>query len=124
MGLSPFSHSSYDGLAPLVQEVVKKRKPFTNTLPNPNPYNYKVLMYAKIGNHLVIKVLYPDCTNYEGEKILLFKNCSYEELMRQISIDPHFSENKKKRSPVARFEPTKLGWKMARLMAKMLDEIG
>lgn len=122
MGLSPFhiSNSSYDGLAPLVQEVVKKRKPLTNSPPNPNPANFEVLLAQHLGRHLVIKVRYPDCTNYEGEKILVYKNITYKQLMAQGTIDPHFSENKKKLSPFARFEPTDEGWKSARKFVRLV----
>ena len=39
-----------------------------------------------------------------------------EELIKQgkdVGIDPHFSDNKKYHSPIARFEPTDRGWEMA-----------
>ena len=80
---------------------------------NPDPNNVKILESYQNNNYLLLKVKYPDCTNFEGMKILLFKNCTLEMLLKQNSIDPHFSNNKKYLSPVARFEPTKEGFKMA-----------
>ena len=35
-----------------------------------------------------------------------------EDLINQKTIDPHFSDNYKYHSPVARFEPTEEGWEM------------
>jgi len=62
-------------------------------------------------------VQYPDCTNYEGRKVLLFKDVKLQDLKKQKLLDPHFSENPKYFSPVARFEPTGLGLKMAQVLA-------
>lgn len=108
-----FSSSSNDKEIRYVdREVIKN-------LPNPNPNNYKILQHKKIGNYLIIKINYLDCTNYEGNKILVFENCRLDELLYQKSIDPHFSENKKFKSPIARFKPTEKGWKLAELMCKL-----
>jgi len=82
-------------------------------LPNPKPDNYKILKLQQIGNHLIIKIKYLDCVNYEGVKVLVFENCKLTDLTKQKLIDPHFSENKKFKSPIARFEPTEKGWKLA-----------
>ena len=56
---------------------------------------------------------YPDCINYEGNKILVFEGINYIKLYSQGSIDPHFSNNENFHSPIARFEPTDKGWSMA-----------
>ncbi len=85
----------------------------TNTLPNPRPDNYKILRDRAIGNCLIVKIHYLDCKNYEGQKILVFEDCTIHALLKQKLIDPHFSENKKFFSPVARFEPTERGWNHA-----------
>jgi hypothetical protein len=55
---------------------------------------------------------YPDCTNYEGNKILVFHNISVEEIANANTIDPHFCD-KDHVSPIARFRPSKDGWSMA-----------
>lgn len=111
-----FSCSSYDKkpVAPVVHvhnTVVCPPQP--KQLPNPDPENFKILSSQTIGNWLIIKVNYPDCTNYEGNKILLYKYVTVEQLIAQGSIDPHFSNNCNFHSPVARFIPTDDGWRMA-----------
>lgn len=80
--------------------------------PNPDPSNYEVRRYKSLNGHLLIEINYPDCTNYEGNKILLYKNTTLVDLMNQKHLDPHFSENKKFKSPFARFEPTPAGWRI------------
>ncbi len=80
---------------------------------NPNPNHYNVLRVCEGANNLIMLVNYLDCTNYEGNKILVFENCTYDDLVKQKTIDPHFSENKNFHSPIARFEPTQRGWDMA-----------
>lgn len=115
MGLSPFSKSSYD--TKIVEKVVYK------TRPNPDPTNYVVIRYLEDMGYLILEIQYPDCTNYEGKKILLYKNCTMKQLLKQKSIDPHFSENTNFHSPIARFEPTELGWQMARSLVFDLKRV-
>jgi hypothetical protein len=80
--------------------------------PMPDPNNYKIKKHKEIGKNLLIEIQYLDCTNYEGNKILLYKDLSFDQLKAQVLIDPHFSENPNYKSPAARFEPTDAGWKM------------
>jgi hypothetical protein len=109
MGLGlGFSRSTYDGPGPLANEP-----------PNPDPANYRILRADKHGPFLLVEVLYPDCTNYEGRKILLYKGVTLADFDRQGSIDPHFSENPKFASPIARFVPTQTGWEMGKCMMAM-----
>lgn len=98
------SSSRYDTpVERVVEKVVIKN------LPNPNPYNY-----------LIVLINYPDCKNYEGNKVLLYKDIKIKDLKKQDSIDPHFSNNKLKHSPIARFVPTISGWQMA---LKLVDTL-
>lgn len=106
MGLPLFSSSSYDKPKTVYVEKVIN-------LPNPNPNNYKILQFIEENGWLLVRIRYLDCTNYEGEKVLLYKNCTMGKLQKQKSIDPHFTKNKKYYSPFARFEPTTEGWKTA-----------
>ena len=113
MGLSLFggSSSSFDPQPePRVVEkiVYKDRK-----LPNPDPFNYVIERILQQGPFLILGILYPDCTNYEGRKVLVFFNATLEQLHQQKAIDPHFSGNQKYHSPIARFVPTEAGWAMA-----------
>ena len=115
MGISPFkksSYSSYD-IKPNISLV-------NETLPNQNPNNDKIIRYEKINNYLLIEIKYLDCINYEGKKIMVYKDCSIDDLLNQIVIDPHFSENKKMISPIVRFEPTNNGWKMGIKFIKLM----
>ena len=105
MGLGMFSSSSCDDGC---------------RFPNPNPKNFLIMHSFSIGNYLVVKVCYPDCTNYEGVKILVYWGTSVKKLNIQGSLDPHFSENKEYVSPIARFEPTKYGWDSAVSYARMV----
>ena len=109
MGINPFRFSSsvYEEMPP-IREIVTEYIP----LPNPDPSNYVIKNHKSIRGNLLVFIVYPDCTNYEGKKILLFKGTTIEDLMKQELIDPHFSENPKFKSPIARFEPTKFGWEM------------
>ena len=78
---------------------------------NPNPKNFKVTCTLCYGEYLLIEVLYPDCKNYEGKKLILYKGIKLEDLLAQGRIDPHFVEDKF--SPIARFKPDMEGLKMA-----------
>jgi len=82
--------------------------------PNPNPYRFNVVRWEKHGDYLIAEVHYPDCTNYEGTKLLLYEGVTPEQLQKAKELDPHFSDNTMTISPVARFEPTERGWAMAR----------
>lgn len=81
--------------------------------PSPEPSNYRIVKHLEVGKNLIVFVNYKDVTNYEGNKIMVYKNCTLKELKQQKYIDPHFSDNKKMLSPIARFEPTDIGWKLA-----------
>lgn len=94
--------------------------PAAQELPNPNPNNYKILHHEQVGDVLVIEINYPDCKNYEGNKILVFLYCTLDKLQKQKKIDPHFSNNPQFHSPFARFEPTPSGWQAALIIANTL----
>lgn len=69
----------------------------------------------------VALVRYPDATNYEGRKVLVFR-AAPERVYHASYLDPHFCDNGQHLSPFARFEPTDLGWQAAVLCARMLAE--
>lgn len=89
-------------------------------MPNPDPKNFQVKRYAAVGDGLVVEVHYPDCTNYEGRKVLVYAGVKIGDLLRQGSIDPHFCEDSAYHSPIARFEPTEDGWAMANHVAGLV----
>lgn len=88
----------------------------------PDLSRWHILRHEYIGSkgYLVLEVLYPNCTNFEGRKIILYSaGVTLEELIQQKELDPHFT-HKSALSPIARFIPTKAGWDMAIKMAEAL----
>ena len=123
MGVGPFHYSSstYDKPKVVYQTIEKLVPVSVPAPPNPNPLNYQIVNSIEEGGFLIILIQYPDCTNYEGRKILVYKGVDKARLVLQGSIDPHFSENKTKHSPIARFVPTIEGWEMAIKLVKVLQ---
>lgn len=102
-------------------EIVYVKEPNTG---NPDPENWKIVKSEAVGWYLVVKIKYPDCTNFEGNKILVFEDISLSSLKSQKLIDPHFFKSKKYKSPIARFEPTDRGWNMAIDFVYMMNQKG
>jgi hypothetical protein len=94
------------------------------TIPNPDPKCFQVKRHVTVGDGLVVEVHYPNCTNYEGRKVLLYVGVTIVELLRQGSIDPHFCDNTAYYSPIARFEPTETGWALAEHVAGLVRKGG
>lgn len=99
VGFNKLSSSSYDKI--------------DNKSINSDITVYRIIKCKKIENFLILFINYPNCTNFEGNKILVYINCTIDDLYTQGSIDPHFSDNENYISPIARFIPTDMGWKMA-----------
>jgi hypothetical protein len=128
MGVGIFDHYRSDNRIPInsiqtIIERVEAEKKAKN--PNPDPYNWIINDTFINGSwdkniYLLIDITYPDCTNYEGRKIMLYENVTEDDLRKQKTLDPHFSSNKRFHSPIARFEPTKEGWEMGKLLAMEL----
>lgn len=100
MGCSPFNKSCS------VYSPTAKR-----TVGNPNPARFEILRVEEVGPNLVAMIRYPDCKNYEGVKVLLYRSMSKQSLMSAKRLDPHFSEWGA--SPIARFQPDAEGWLLA-----------
>lgn len=79
---------------------------------NPNPNKFDIVKAYGLPNFFALKVNYPNCTNYEGNKILVYEG-DIVKLLNQKHIDPHFSDNEEFMSPICRFEPTDRGWEWA-----------
>lgn len=87
--------------------------------PNPDPTNYIINSDITIHGYLILDITYRGCTNFEGNKILVFDHgVTIDKLINQYAIDPHFSDNTNMISPIARFVPTDKGWDMAMHFAK------
>jgi hypothetical protein len=102
----------------VVERIVEKPIIIGNTLPNPNPNNFVIKELKQIGKNVVLIIQYPDCTNYEGIKVMVYKNISKKKILTMNKIDPHFCENCI--SPFARFEPTTEGVEAAYELAAKL----
>lgn len=82
----------------------------------PDPRNFRIVTLKQCGYALVAMVEYPNCTNFEGKKILVYHGVGADELKKAEVLDPHFSDDFKdefKLPLVARCLPTIGGWKMA-----------
>ena len=81
---------------------------------NPVATNFRLIQQLRIGPFVLVEVQYPDATNYEGRKIMLFQALSFEAVVAKNGgeVDPHFSASPDMLSPIARFEPTPSGWAM------------
>lgn len=99
MGMSLFGNCStnYEALAP-----------------NPSPDRWVLVKKAEFENGYVLKVRYFDCTNFEGEKVMVYRG----KYQRSTRLDPHFADNNS--APIARFKPNVDGWQMATNLAKSL----
>lgn len=78
----------------------------------PNPYVFQVERQVSMAGWTILMVRYPDATNYEGRKILVYHH-PIQVVLEQKKLDPHFCDEQGCISPVARFEPTEQGWMMA-----------
>lgn len=85
----------------------------------PDANNYEIIDIARVGPHVVVKVLYPNCRRcaYEGNKIMVFLDAPETQIVRWRKIDPHFRSTivdpKEAPSPAARFPASAEGWKDA-----------
>lgn len=71
---------------------------------NPDPTNFSIHDIAtwkhyEFGELNIVRVNYPDCNNYEGNKILIFEG----KFQPAYVLDPHFSPEN---SLIMRVEPT------------------
>ncbi len=91
-----------------------------NTQPTikPDPILFNIIKMEQVGYNIVIFVNYPTCTNYEGNKICVYKSADFHDFVNMKMLDPHFSDNNTVLSPFARFEPTAEGWDFAVNLAK------
>jgi len=89
---------------------------------NPNSYRWKILREKIVDGMIVVEIRYLDCHNYSGKKILVYHDYKkFQELKSKGVLDPHFLETAY--SPMARFEPTDKGWKMALHFIKTYKEV-
>lgn len=101
--------------------LARPAEPYRAQTPNPNPRRWTAVRSEVVNEHLILLAHYPDCTNYEGVKLLLFSyGVKLNDLLRQGALDPHFCDPRMSgyKHPIARFEPTDRGWAMAVAVAQ------
>jgi hypothetical protein len=83
----------------------------------PDAEKYVIEAVQRIGQHLVMKVRYPNCVlcAFEGVKVMVFLNVSETQALMWRRIDPHFRAPMKALpshapSPAARFPADAEGW--------------
>lgn len=84
----------------------------------PDSKHYEVVEVSEVEGHLVMKVLYPNCSHcsYEGNKVMVFLNTTALQALKWKQIDPHFRDKKNPVNalhapgPDARFPASPDGW--------------
>lgn len=102
----------YDAAAAAAAEIAAR---------TPDSEKWTIIDYVRVGNHLVTKILYPNCSkcSYEGHKVMVWLNVTEEQVVRWKIIDPHFRpagrviHPTEAPSPAARFPASPEGWKDA-----------
>ena len=72
---------------------------------DPDPTKFEIIEYKQGPKFLYVQVKYPNCTNFEGLKILVLDS-TIDEVKKLKVLEPHFlSDNK----IMARFRPSTQG---------------
>jgi hypothetical protein len=87
----------------------------------PDASKYIIQQAERVGPHLVLKLLYPNCSrcSYEGNKVLVMLNITEAQALKWRVIDPHFrapdarTDECEAPSPAARFPASDEGWQDA-----------
>jgi hypothetical protein len=112
MGIIRLNHDEDDWFDVPVEELPKEK-----LVPFPDPKQFEIIDTQEIGGgdlqYLVAVVRYPQCPDYEGRKVLVYKGIKAEYFRRWKEIDPHFNTNQPRKTPMARFRPTNEGLAMA-----------
>ncbi len=96
-----------------------KSSPYAVSDSNPNPKVWKLIREKCVTSTsgqqvLIVEVNYPHCTNFEGNKIMVYIGFSrLDQLVGPLGgeLDPHFQETRF--APVARFRADNRGWILA-----------
>lgn len=92
----------------------------------PDPTRYEIVDVLRVGRHLVLNVLFPNCKKcaFEGHKVLVYLDVTEAQALRWRRLDPHFRAGRDPNhilppdpteapSPSARFPATENGWEDA-----------
>lgn len=112
MGIAPFSSDFRD-----CSKEDNKKEQSIRLNSTPDPTNFKIIKSIVVNGYPIFWVRYPGVSNYEGNKILMYPKF-FDTNQIKNKMDPHFFTEGD--SPIARFEPTKYGWKLATTLAENL----
>lgn len=87
-----------------------------DTSPNPNPFRFTIKEQYYYDNVAILLVNYPDCTTFNGDKILLVDRFKLRDFHKK-KLDPHFLDDES-HPIIARFKPTNNGMRMAKACAR------
>lgn len=116
MGIRLFSSCDSDPISK------NNLRPSSTVYGNPDPANFIIEKMESVGKFIIVQVCYPDSTNYEGRKIIVYENIEFIKIVQATKLDPHFCDDKTHMSPIARFEPTNRGWKYATSFCKSIKK--
>lgn len=84
---------------------------------NPNPEKFSIIKEHYENGYLVLEVSYPNCTNFEGRKLMLYQGFRTSQQLLKYNngkLDPHFADSKG--APIGRFKPDKDGLRLIALI--------
>jgi hypothetical protein len=110
MGMSPFRNCGVYG-----------DSPSSDNAKAPDPLQFNIHEVYAHSRYLLAIVKYPGCTNFEGTKLLVFRDMDEKTLRGLRSLDPHFERSPT--SPIARFVPTPYGINAAWALVKVLEQL-
>ena len=86
----------------------------------PDPRSFTIVSKQRSHDYVIAEVQFPDCTTYEGRKILVYRRRVFDRVQRAGVMDPHFLEHGD--CPLARFAPTADGMRAAQAMVTALEK--
>lgn len=98
MGISPFRRSSCGDTRGPVQDPR-----------NPDPHRFHINRIYEIADVTVVDVTYPNCTTFDGRKILVFDGHCMALLKVARVLDPHFLSSN---TLIARLRPDAAGMRL------------
>ena len=87
---------------------------------SPSPKKFRIERVLRLDRYSIVQAHYDEATNFEGEKLMLYKDVDRDWFDNTKELDPHFCDTGTHPSPIARFEPTGPGLEMAMELVMML----
>lgn len=91
--------------------------PLPRVSTDPRADSFTIKSLEQVNGWTIAVIEYKNCTNYSGMKLLVYPVKAHVVHAQEL-LDPHFLDDGNGLYPVARFEPTPLGRKMAETVCK------